>query len=314
MSVKRVLVTDDVDPILLSQLKELGFEVDFRPKIKLEEVHAIVDLYYGMVINSKIIAKAELLGKAKQLKFIARLGSGMEIIDQDFAREKGIHVMSAPEGNRNAVAEHAMGFLLAMANNLYRSTNEVKSFIWKREENRGFEILGKTIGLLGFGHTASTFARKLGSFGVEVLAYDKYKTNYAIEIPHVKESSLAEIFEKADVLSVHLPWTEETHHMINGVFLDQFQKPIYLINTARGKNVKMDDLVERLKEGKVKGACLDVFENEPPNADNKAFRELFEMENVLLSPHVAGWTIESKKRLSEVLLKQIKKLIELQQI
>ncbi len=305
-----VLVTDGVHPVMFEGLHALGFETEYQPDISLSELHEVVHQYQGLVINSKIIVDKSLLDKTKDLVFVARLGSGMEIIDQPYCKEKGVHVISAPEGNRNAVAEHALGMLLALANKFIQSDKEVRAKHWDREKNRGFELMGKTIGLIGFGHTGSSFAKKLAGMEMEVLAYDKYKTDYTHPFPFVTESTLSEIKKKADIISFHLPLNPETKYYCNKDFINNCKDGVVLINTSRGNVIKTGDLIEGLNSGKVGGACLDVFENEKPNTfskeEHELFGKLYAFPNTILSPHVAGWTVESKRRLSEVILRKLK--------
>ncbi|MBK8554256.1 MAG: hydroxyacid dehydrogenase [Lewinellaceae bacterium] len=308
---KRVLITDDCHPVLKEGLRQMGFECDDLPDITLEETRVSIRQYTGLIINSKILVDRAMLDAATQLRFVGRLGSGMEIVDKFYAAEKGVAVLSSPEGNRNAVAEQALGMLLALANNLLRSDREVRQKVWRREANRGFEIGGKCIGIIGFGHTGSQFARKLAGMDMKVLAYDKYKTGYATDMPWVTETRLEEIMEQADIISLHLPLTPETRHFVDRQFLEKCRKEIILINTSRGTCVKTQDLVTALESGMVLGACLDVFENEKPAAytaeEEALYERLFAFENVILSPHIAGWTRESKERLATVLLEKIKK-------
>jgi len=313
MTHPKVLITDGVHPLLIKGLEDLGFECIYQPKILLSEVHEVVNQYQGIIINSKIIVDKRMLDNAVQLKFIGRLGSGMEIIDQVYAKEKGVAVLSAPEGNCNAVAEQALGMLLSLANKSLQSDNEVRQFIWERERNRGFEIMGKTIALIGFGHTGSTFAKKLRGMDMRILAYDKYKKEYAPD--YVKETTMEEIFKEADIVSFHLPLTDEILGLVDHNYINRFEKDIIIINTSRGKVIKTSDLIQSLKSGKVAGACLDVFENEKPNTftetEKELYSQLYQFPNVILSPHVAGWTIESKKRLASVLLTKITKVLKI---
>ncbi|MEM6966466.1 MAG: NAD(P)-dependent oxidoreductase [Bacteroidota bacterium] len=307
---KKVLVTDGVHPILLEGLAGMGFQCDYHPKISLAQVREMIPDYDGMIINSKILVDKKMLDGAPKLQFVGRLGSGLEIIDLDYAAEKSVKIHSAPEGNRNAVAEQALGMLLALANNFLTADSEVRAKNWQREKNRGFEIMGKTIGLIGFGNTGSQFAKKLSGMDMKVLAYDKYKKEYANEFPWVQATNLTTIQSQADIISLHLPYTSETYHLVNSNFLKKCKEGVIIINTSRGSVVKTDDLIDALKTQRVGGACLDVFENEKPHTfsdqENKMYAELYDFQNVILSPHVAGWTIESKKRLAEVLLQKIK--------
>lgn len=305
-----VLITDDCHPILKEGLEQMGWQCDFLPDITPEETRAKIGEYEGLVINSKILVNREFLDAAVKLRFVARLGSGMEIVDRTYAAELGVKVWSSPEGNRNAVGEQALGMLLALANNLPRADREVRQNIWRREANRGWELKGKVIGIIGFGHTGSQFARKLAGMEMEVLAFDQYKpTGYAAEMPWVKETNLAEIQRRSDIISLHLPLTTETIGYVDELFIQKGKKGFVLINTSRGKCVKTEDLVAGLEMGQIGGACLDVFENEKPNTytdkEQAIFGRLHQFENVVLSPHVAGWTHESKRLLAEVLLEKI---------
>lgn len=309
MDKKLVLITDDCHPLLIEGLERLGFVCHFNPNCTPEQVDEIVHAYYGMIVNSKIRADRVFLNEAKNLRFIGRLGSGMEIIDREFAAQKGIAVLSSPEGNRNAVAEQALGMLLALANNLLRADRETRENLWRREANRGFELSGRTIGIIGFGHTGSRFAHKLAGMEMTVLAYDKYKTGYAADMPWVQETDLDTIQKHADIISLHLPLTQETRHLVDEAFLERCKPGLILINTSRGACVKTKDLVKALENKTVGGACLDVFENEKPatysTEEAGLYRRLYALENVVVSPHIAGWTFESKRKLAEVLLEKI---------
>lgn len=304
-----VLITDAVHPLLLEGLSAGGYDCDYQPDIDPNAVPNLIAAYTGIVINSKIKVDKAFLDKAIHLQFIARLGSGLEIIDLDYAQERGVLVHRSPDGNCDAVAEHALGMLLALANNLCRTNQEVRQKIWAREANRGWELMGKTVGIIGFGYTGTAFAKRLSGFEVQILAYDKYKTGYATTLPYVQESGIAQILETADIISLHLPLTQETRHWADDAFFDKLQHPVVLLNTSRGEVLKTSSLLSALDKGIVSAACLDVFENEKPTTyseeEQKLFAELFARENVLLSPHVAGWTKESKERLSKLLLNRI---------
>ncbi len=307
---KKVLITDGVHPLLQEGLEAIGFECDYHPKISLAEVRERIAPYSGIIINSKILMDRAMFDAAPLLEFVARLGSGMEIVDQVYAAEKGVAVHSAPEGNCNAVGEHALGMLLAHANNLVRSDQEVKQKIWRREANRGFEIMNKTVGIIGFGHTGSNFAKKLSGMGVKILVYDKYKKNYAAHLTYVEETGLENIIQNADIISLHLPLTPETKHFVDTEFIASVARPFLLINTSRGTCIDTEALLSGLEKGKITGACLDVFENEKVEnftlEEHKMYERLYEYPQVILSPHVAGWTIESKQKLAAVLLRKIK--------
>jgi len=312
--VRKILVTDGVHPSLIEGFEADGFDCDYHPAISLEEVREVIADYEGLIVNSKILVDRLILDKAVQLKFVGRLGSGMEIIDQEYAAEKGVAVLSAPEGNCNAVAEQALGMLLVLANNILRADREVRQKIWEREKNRGFEIMGKTVGIIGFGHTGSSFAKKLSGMGVKILAYDKYKRGYISDYPYVEETEMLEIFEKADIISFHLPLTNKTKHIVDDTFIRKCKEGVIFINTSRGHVIKTGDLVTGLESGNVGGACLDVFENEKPytysEAEKVLFEQLYSFENVVVSPHVAGWTVESKRRLADILLNKIREVLK----
>jgi len=307
---KQVLITDHVHQCLIEGFQSDGFGVTHKPKMSLQDVHDVIHLYHGIIVNSKIICKKELLDKATQLEFIGRLGSGLEIIDLDYAASKNIAVHSAPEGNCNAVAEHAMGMLLSLFNKINLANAEVKAFAWNREKSRGTELSGMTLGIVGFGHTGSSFAKKLAGFDVKVLAYDKYKTDYTVGLDHVQESNPEEIQKHSDVISFHLPLTEETHFLVDQDYLMNCKDGVYIINTCRGKVLKLEDLLFALSIKKVAGACLDVFENEKFDTlrlDEKVvLTKLFQLDEVIVTPHVAGWTHESLRKIAETLLLKIR--------
>lgn len=310
--VPRVLVTDNVHPLLLEGLTDAGYTCTYLPKIDLPTTRQLVANYEGLVINSKTLVDRSFLEAAPHLKFIARLGSGLEIIDLEAAQDYQVEVIRAPDGNCDAVAEHALGMLLSLANNLCQADQQVRKFIWQREQNRGWELFGKTIGIVGFGYTGRALAQRLAGFGMKVLAYDKYKYNYATDMPHVQECSMEQLFAEAQILSLHLPATVETKGLANEQYWKQFQKGLVLINTSRGNIVPTKDLIKALEEGQLKGACLDVFENEKTATysaeETILFQQLFQRKDVLVSPHTAGWTSESKERLAKLLLHRIMKL------
>ncbi len=307
---KKILITDDVHTLLPDELRLMGFEVDYRPKITPEEVMNCIAGYQGLVINSKVYVGKEMIDRATKLKFVCRAGSGLEVIDLDYAKSRNIIAFNSPEGNCNAVAEFAMGALLNMMRNVSKSNAEVKNYLWKREENRGVELSGKTIGMIAFGNTAQALAKLLSGFDVQILAYDKYYHGYSSG--QVKEASLADIYENTDVLSLHLPLTEETTNMINHGFLSSFKKPYWLLNTSRGKVLDTEALMSCVNEGKIIGAALDVLENEKINSLNSTQQRTFDAltadDRIFLSPHIAGWTHESKRKIAEVLLRGIKNI------
>jgi len=305
----KILHIDSNHPLLWEQLQQAGFQNEADFTSSKQEVEAKIENYHGIVIRSRFKIDKTFLDKAANLQFIARVGAGLESIDCDYATAKGIHLIAAPEGNANAVGEHAIGMLLSLFNNLNKANNEVKSAQWKREANRGHELDGKTIGIIGYGNMGKSFAKKLRGFDVTVLCHDI--------LPNMGDSnanqvSLSELQERADVLSLHTPWTPETDKMINSDFINKFKKPFWLINTARGNSVVTADLVEALKSGKILGAGLDVLEYEKLSFETlfegekpAAFEYLLQAENVLLTPHIAGWTFESHQKLAQTIVDKI---------
>ncbi|RYJ43713.1 D-3-phosphoglycerate dehydrogenase [Flavobacterium beibuense] len=307
----KILHIDSNNPILWEQLGQAGFENHADYKSTKEEVEAKIHEYNGIVIRSRFDIDKTFLDKATKLQFIARVGAGLESIDCDYAESKGVHLIAAPEGNRNAVGEQALGMLLSLFNNLNRADREIRSGKWIREGNRGHELDGKTIGIIGYGNMGKSFAKKLCGFDVEVLCYD---IKPMVGDANAKQVSLEELQQKADVLSLHTPWTPETNKMVNADFINAFAKPFWLVNTARGKSVVTQDLAQALKSGKILGAALDVLEYEKSSFEHlftddaipEAFQYLLDAENVLLSPHIAGWTFESHEKLAQVIVDKIK--------
>ena len=307
----KILHLDTNHPLLLKQLQELGFENQEDYTSTKSEVEAKIHKYDGIIIRSRFTIDKQFLDKATNLKFIGRVGAGLENIDCEYAEKKGIRLISAPEGNRNAVGEHALGMLLSLFNKLNKTDKEVREGKWLREENRGIELDGKTVGIIGYGNMGKAFAKKLRGFEVEVLCYD-IKPNIGDE--NCKQVSLEELQKRTNVLSLHTPQTALTTNMIDAEFIANFANPFWMLNTARGKSVVTKDLVEALKSGKVLGAGLDVLEYEKKSFENlftdqempEAFKYLINAENVLLSPHVAGWTIESKEKLAQTIVDKIK--------
>lgn len=309
MSQPKVLITDGVHPILIEKLENLGYLVEYEPKIELSVVRSRVQDYEGLVINSKIIVNRSFLDAATRLKWIGRLGSGLEIIDLPYAAEKNVRIINSPEGNRNAVAEHMMGMLLSLANNLGRIDREVRNLHWDREEARGFEIFGKTVGIIGFGHTGQAFARKLAGFGVKILVYDKYKTIFSDEFSNVASVSLEKLQESSDIISLHLPLTEETIHFADKNFFAKCKEGFVMLNSSRGKCLDLQSFLTILENGKCRGACLDVFENEKPtsysDSESLLYNRLYKLPNTVLSPHVAGWTVESKEKMARIIFEKL---------
>ncbi|MEY3422999.1 MAG: hypothetical protein RIR48_3329 [Bacteroidota bacterium] len=306
----KILITDKVHDVLITRLKESGCEVTYDTSVDNQALEEIIHLYDGMIINSKIIMNKSRIDKGINLKFIGRLGSGLEIIDVDYAESKGIKVYNSPEGNRNAVAEHEMGMLLALLNNIVRADSEVRRFSWNREKNRGTEIRGKTIGIIGLGHTGCAFAEKLFNWGVRVISYDKYKTQFPSSVTYVEKTDLQTVMADSDIISLHLPLTDETYKLINDSFLRQCKHGVIISNTSRGQIVDTKALIDHLRSGHVGGACLDVFENEKPetfsDTEKELFSNLYELQNVVLTPHIAGWTHESLELIASVLFEKIK--------
>lgn len=306
-----ILVTDHVHLSFFRELEGSAIEIDYRPEIDRQGILGIIHEFDGIVISSRTLADKTLIDHARRLKFIARLGSGMEIVEAEYAGQKGIACISSPEGNRDAVAEYAVGALISMLRNIPAANAEVRNAQWEREKNRGIEIGGKIIGIYGYGNTGSEFAKRLAGFEVQVLAYDKYKTGFGTA--HVKESTPEEIFDKADVLSLHLPLTAETRYLVDYPFLSRFKKHIWLINTSRGQNIHTAGLMKAIREGKVLGAALDVLENEKIGQfsaeEKKWFDELIHERRVLLTPHIAGLTRESKEKIARVLAHKIREFL-----
>ena len=309
---RKVLFLDTVHPILEERLTSLGYSCEFDLSFSKQDIEVKMANYFGIVIRSRITIDANFLEKATHLKFIARSGAGLENIDVAAAERRGIKVFNSSEGNKDAVGEHAVGMLLMLFNQLKKGDAEVRKGVWDREGNRGLEIAGKTVGIIGYGNMGSAFAKKLAGFNCKVIAYDKYKKNFNDNF--VEEVDLDTLLKTTDILSIHLPQSEETYHYVNTAFISKFKKPIYLINTARGSNVCVADLLEALKNKKVLGACLDVLEYETKsfetiNAEElpEDFNYLAQSEKVILSPHVAGWTKESYVKLSNFLADKIEK-------
>lgn len=306
----KVLFIDDTHPILYSIFEKKGWEVIIKNKVSKEELASELQLYQGLIVRSRFVLDKDFIAKGTNLKFIGRPGAGLENIDVEFAQKQGIKVFRSPEGNRDSVAEHSIGMLLSLFNKLQNCNTEVKNGIWDRLNNRGEELMGKTVGLIGYGVMGKSMAQRLSGFGVTCIAYDKYLTNYGDK--NAKAVSIKELYEKSEVVSLHTPLTEETKGMINEAYLSEFKKPFYFLNTARGQSVILDDLVKLLKNGKILGACLDVLEYEKTSfesmfSDDKteAFEYLSNAKKVMLSPHVAGWTHQSNFKIAQFLGEKI---------
>lgn len=307
---KKVLFLETVHPILEEKLLAAGFSCEHDYSSTYESLREKIAGYSGIVVRSRITLDSAILQYATSLEWIARSGSGMENIDVVYAEQRGIRCINSPEGNADAVGEHVLGMLLMLQNKLHLANQEVRSGIWRREENRGTEIKDKVFSIIGYGVMGSSVAQKLRGFGCEILAHDKYKTGFSNEF--VRESDLDEIFNRSDIVSIHLPLNAETTHYANDVFFESFRKPIIFINASRGKNTDTSALSRAIDKGMVSGACLDVLEYEKSSLEGldisgvpEALRNLFESQRVVFSPHVAGWTHESYMKLSLVLAEKI---------
>jgi len=309
VNVQKVWITDDVDPHLIHGLEQMGYEVNYDPQATQSDVERDIGPYQGLIINSKINCHAKVLEAGTELKFVARLGSGMEIVDREFASEKGILVISAPEGNRQAVAEHALGMLLCLINKIHFADRELRAFIWRREICRGIEIRGRTVGIIGLGNTGTAFAKLLSGFDCRILAYDPFVEEVSDELSNVSLSTMKNLLRESDIISLHVPLNESTHHMIGRPVLTRVKEGCIIINTSRGAVVNTADLIEMLESGHLGGACLDVFENEKvatyTQEERSMYERLYKLENVVLTPHVAGWTHESKFGIANTILKKL---------
>ena len=310
---RKILFLDKAHPVLEEKLLALGYLCHTDIQSPKSEVEAFVQEYFGIVMRSRFALDQHFIEKAKGLNFIAREGVGLDHIDVQFAENQGIKVLISPEGSRDTVGEHTLGLLLCLMNNLSRASRQVRAGEWIREGNRAVELKGKTVGILGYGNMGTALAQRLQGFGVKTLAYDKFKTNYGDEF--ASEASLGQLFDEADVLSIHIPYLPENHYFVNNAFLRNFRKNIFLVNTARGLVLNTEDLVTHLKSGKILGAALDVLEYEETSFDKfrleklpAPFEYLAQAGNVVLSPHIAGWSFESKEKHGRVLAQKIESL------
>jgi D-3-phosphoglycerate dehydrogenase len=299
----KIIFIDSTHPKLIEDLKSRGFICDQAHDKSRSDILKIIKNYDGLVIRSRFKINKAFINTAKKLKFIARAGSGTENIDLDYANKKNIKCFNAAEGNREAVAEHALAMILNLLNNIRVSDQEIRKGIWNREKNRGFELSGKTIGIIGYGNTGSLFAKILENFNIRILAYDKYKKNYKFQ------SNIDEILEFSDIISLHIPLTDETKYLVNKNFIDKAKKPFYIINTSRGQCIETKALIKGLKDEKILGACLDVFEQEKNSfekvVENTDLKYLIESNKTILTPHIAGWTFESNYKIAETLSEKI---------
>jgi len=299
----KILFIDTAHPLLKQELEKKNHICDTAYNKSKTEIEKIISNYQGIIIRSRFKIDKQFIDCGSNLKFIARAGSGLENINVDYAENKNIHCYNAAEGNRKAVAEHALGMLLSLFNNLNRADQEIRNGVWEREGNRGIELAGKTVAIIGYGNNGSAFGEVLKGFNVEILSYDKYLKNYSYK------STMESIYKEADIVSLHIPLTQETTYLVDDNFINSFEKDIYLINTARGKCTNTKDLVAALENGKIKGACLDVLEYEKTSFENLSqegfsndMQYLMNSKNTILSPHIAGWTTESNVKIAEVLL------------
>jgi D-3-phosphoglycerate dehydrogenase len=310
MPLKKCLIIDLMHDSLFSMLEEIGWEATYQPDISREEIKLCHHQYTGLIVRGKTKIDRDLLGENPSIKFVGRAGAGMDNLDLDYLAEQKIQVVHAAEGNRDAVGEHTIGILLSLLRNISRADHQVRSLIWKREENRGMEIMDKTVGIVGYGNMGQAFAKRLSGFGCKVLAYDKYKSGYSDS--YAEEVEMERLFEEADIVSLHIPLTEETKRMVNGEYLNRFKKNIVLINTSRGEIVVQRDLAELLKTGTVKGVALDVLENERLKeltpSELELFNTLLQQTNVIFTPHIAGWTVESHVKINVALVNKIRAL------
>ncbi len=302
-----ILVIDDLHPVFHEKLRDAGHLVEEKLNISKEELIQIIPRYNALAIRSKFYVDESILDAMPDGFIIARAGAGMDNIDEEYALKKNIKLLNAPEGNRDAVAEHAIGMLLTLIRNIIKSNNEIKNSQWLREENRGYELKGKTLGIIGYGNTGRALAKKLSGFEMRVIAYDKYLSNFSDT--YAEEVSIERIQREADIISLHVPLTSETSHMINRHFFDTLSKKPFLINTSRGKVIKTSELIEAIKSGRVLGVALDVLENERINSlseeEKNEINWLKASDKVVLSSHIAGWTFESYERISEVLVQKM---------
>lgn len=310
---KKILIVDDLHENIFPMLSNLGFEVNYQPKINRSEILKIIKNYEGLIIRSKTKVDAAFLFHCDKLEFIGRAGAGLDLIDLQEVSLKNIQVFAANEGNADAVAEHTMGMILMLFNKLNWADAEIRRRIWEREKNRGIELKGMTVGIIGYGNMGMALVQRLMGFGVRVLAHDKIEKKDNEYGFYAEKASLNEIFEETDLLSIHVPLTDETRMMVDDDFIQKFKKNIFIVNTSRGEVASTESIFKGLQSGKIRGACLDVLENEKLNAltpkQEEIYLQLFKLKNVILTPHIAGWTIESYRKINEVLVEKIRDML-----
>jgi len=306
----RCLIVDEMHANIVPGLEELGIQVDYQPNIQRKEILQCIGLYQGLILRSKTFIDSEILKEASQLKFVARAGAGKDNIDEQALEKMEITLINAPEGNRDTLAEHTIALILSLTNNIVKSDTEVRAKQWKRIENRGEELKGKTVSIYGYGNMGQAVAERLPAFGVKILAYDKYKSGFSNS--NCTEADIDQIFGETDILTLHLPLTSETRNLVDGPFLNKFKKPIYLINTSRGEILSLKALTYHLEKNTVKGVGLDVLANEKLETltpeEEKTFAYLAGSSKTIITPHIGGWSKESYQRINEVLIAKIKEL------
>jgi D-3-phosphoglycerate dehydrogenase / 2-oxoglutarate reductase len=310
---KKILIVDDLHENIFPLLTEMGFEINYQPDIKRNEILEIIKDYEGLIIRSKTKVDKDFLSHCDKLEFIGRAGAGLDLIDLEDVNKRNIQVFAANEGNSDAVAEHTMGMILMLFNKLNWADAEVRQRIWHREENRGIELKGMTVGIIGYGNMGIALAQRLIGFGVKVLAYDKVEKKDYVYGLYSEKATMNDIFEEANLVSIHVPLTDETRMMVNDDFIQKFKKNIFIINTSRGEVASTDSILKGLQSGKIRGACLDVLENEKLSSltliQEEVYSQLFDLKNVILTPHIAGWTVESYRKINEVLVEKIREML-----
>ena len=310
---KKILIADDLHENIFPMLSELGFEVNYKPDITRFEILEIIKDYEGLIIRSKTRVDKEFLAHCEKLEFIGRAGAGLDLIDLEEVKVKNIKVFAANEGNAVAVAEHTIGMILMLFNKLNYADSEVRQRVWEREKNRGVELAGMTIGIIGYGNMGIALAQRLMGFEVKVLAYDKIEKKAYEYGLYSEKATMNDIFEESDLVSIHVPLTDETRMMVNDDFIQKFKKNIFLVNTSRGEVASTSSILKGLQSGKIRGACLDVLENEKlstlTHKQEDVYSQLFKLKNVILTPHIAGWTVESYRKINEVLINKIRGML-----